>query len=467
MFKLSFIYLGSFCFILSLLSFFNIIYSYYFDILYNIEVYSYTLIISLIFSSFFFIIKKEIKKISIYEKIIAVISGYIILPLIISIPYYFGLNYLSFINSYFEAVSGFTSTGFSIFDNVKYLDQSMLLWRSTSQWFGGLYFLISILFLIDIYDENYKKILTNFISLNLGEIVKQSIKILLVYTIITFFIFIIYNIINLRAFDAFNLSLTVISSGGFLIVNDLNEIFQSNFQIYVFSLTMLISFFGILLPYNILFVKKKELLVFTEDYYLLIYLSFLIGLFFVFFNQENNFAITLFSVISSISNIGFSFDFYRQDNFLFLILIIIGGSLVSTSSGLRFLKIYLLTKFSINELLSHSKPKHVLLNKVLFSNAKIDWNDINKYFFTIIIFILSLTLLIFLLTIFNIEFEEAFKLGILTLMNTVNSNLHGLESLSFSEFSFSLKFILIIFMIIGRIEFISILILIKKFVFKN
>ena len=467
MFKLSFIYLGSFCLILSLLSFFNIIYSYYFDILYNIEVYSYTLIISLMFSSFFFIIKKEIKKISIYEKIIAVISGYIILPLIISIPYYFGLNYISFVNSYFEAVSGFTSTGFSIFDNVKYLDQSMLLWRSTSQWFGGLYFLISILFLIDIYDENYKKILTNFISLNLGEIVKQSIKILLVYTIITFFIFIIYNIINLRAFDAFNLSLTVISSGGFLIVNDLNEIFQSNFQIYVFSLTMLISFFGILLPYNILFVKKKDLLVFTEDYYLLIYLSFLIGLFFVFFNQENNFAITLFSVISSISNIGFSFDFYRQDNFIFLILIIIGGSLVSTSSGLRFLKIYLLTKFSINELLSHSKPKHVLLNKVLFSNAKIDWNDINKYFFTIIIFILSLTLLIFLLTIFNIEFEEAFKLGILTLMNTVNSNLQGLESLSFADFSISLKFILIIFMIIGRIEFISILILIKKFVFKN
>ena len=115
--------------------------------------------------------------------------GYIILPLIISIPYYFGLNYLSFIDSYFEAVSGFTSTGFSIFENVKYLDQSLLLWRSTSQWFGGLYFLISILFLIDIYDENYKKILTNFISLDINEIIKQSTKILFVYTSITLFYF--------------------------------------------------------------------------------------------------------------------------------------------------------------------------------------------------------------------------------------------------------------------------------------
>ena len=155
MFKLSFIYIGSFCLILSLLSFFNIIYSYYFEILYNIEIYLYTLLISLTLSSLFFLKKSDLKKISIYEKIIAVTSGYLVLPLIILIPYYFGIDYLSFTDSYFEAVSGFTSTGFTVFENVKYLDQSLLLWRSTSQWFGGLFFLISILFLVDIYDNNY------------------------------------------------------------------------------------------------------------------------------------------------------------------------------------------------------------------------------------------------------------------------------------------------------------------------
>ncbi len=467
MFKLSFIYLGSFCFILSLLSFFNIIYSYYFEIHYNIEIYIYTLVISLIFSLLYFLKKKEFKKISVYEKIIAVTSGYLILPIIISIPYYFGFNYLSFYDSYFEAISGFTSTGFTVFENVKYLDQSLLLWRSTSQWFGGLYFLISILFLIDIYDENYKKILTNFISLDIDEIIKQSIKIALVYTTITLFLFIIYKVINLRSFDAFNLSLTVISSGGFLIVNDISEILQSNYQIYIFSLSMLISFFGIFLPYNVFFLKKKELLVFTEDYYLFTYLTFLVGLFFIFFNQDNNFAITFFSVISSISNIGISFGSLTQNNFLFLVLVIIGGSLVSTSSGLRFFKIFLLTKFSLNGLVSHAKPKHILLNKVLFSKVKIESNDISKYFFTVIIFILSFMLLVSLLTLFNINFTIAFKLSILTLMNTVNSSLYGLENLNFFEFSPPLKFILILFMIIGRIEFISILILIKKFVFKN
>ena len=261
--------------------------------------------------------------------------------------------------------------------------------------------------------------------------------------------------------------MTIVSSGGFLIVNDISEVIQSNFQIYVFSLSMLVSFFGILLPYNILFLKKKDLLVFTEDYYLLVYFIFLVAIFFLFFNQYNNFSVTLFSLVSSISNIGFSFESYNESNFIFLVLVIIGGSLFSTSSGIRFLKIFLLTKFSLNELVSHSKPKHVLLNKVLFSKVKIDLNDINKYFFTVIIFIMSLALLICFLTLFNIEFDDAFKLAILTLMNTVNSSLHGLENLNFAEFSISLKYILIVFMIIGRIEFISILILIKKFVIKN
>ena len=467
MFKFSFIYIGSFCFVLSLLSFFNIIYSYYFEIFNNIEVYSYTLIVSLIFSSFFFLKKNEFKKITIYEKIISVVLGYFILPIIISIPYYFGLNYLTFIDSYFESISGFTSTGFSVFENVKHIDQSLLLWRSTSQWFGGLYFLISILFLIDIYDDNYKKILTNFTSLDITEIIKQSAKIIFIYIFLTIGLFIIYKLLNIRSFDAFNLGMTVISSGGFLIVNEISEILQTNFQIYVFSLSMLISFFGILLPYNVLFLKKKDLLVFTEDYYLLVYFIFLVAIFFLFFNHYNNFSISLFSLISSISNIGFSFNIYNQNNFIFIILVIIGGSLVSTSSGLRFLKIFVLTKFSLNELISHSKPKHVLLNKVLFSKVKIELSDIKKYFFAVIIFIVTLILLTSVLALFDFKFEDGFKLAILTLMNTVNSNLYGLENLNFNEFSFSLKFILIIFMIIGRIEFISILILIKKFVFKN
>ena len=93
------------------------------------------------------------------------------MPLILSIPFYLSIYNLSFLNSLFEAVSGFTSTGFTVFENIKHIDQGLILWRSSIQWIGGLYFLYSIIFLIDIYDESLKKSLTNFLSFNSTEII--------------------------------------------------------------------------------------------------------------------------------------------------------------------------------------------------------------------------------------------------------------------------------------------------------
>ena len=158
----SLIYLGMFSLIISVLSFFNILYSYYFNLYFNLDSYIYSLFISLFFGLIFLIKKKNDFKISIYTKIITVIIGYLILPLIISIRYYFSIYNISFFDAYFESISGFTSTGFTIFDNIKHLDESLILWRSSSQWVGGLYFLFSIITLLNIYDDNVKKSLTNF-----------------------------------------------------------------------------------------------------------------------------------------------------------------------------------------------------------------------------------------------------------------------------------------------------------------
>ena len=119
----SLIYLGIFSLTISVLSFFNIIYSYYFNLYLNLNSYIYSLIISLILGLIFLLKNKDNYKISIYHKILTVISGYFILPLIISIPFYFSIYNISFLDSYFESISGFTSTGFSIFENVKHLDK--------------------------------------------------------------------------------------------------------------------------------------------------------------------------------------------------------------------------------------------------------------------------------------------------------------------------------------------------------
>ena len=467
--RFSLTYLCIFSFLISILSFFNIIYSNYFNLYLNIDSYVYSLILSFLFSLIFLIKKKrDESKIKIYEKIITVFLGYLILPFFISIPYYFSIYNITFVNAYFEAVSGFTSTGFSIFDNIKHLDESLILWRSSSQWIGGLYFLFSIVLLIDIFDVNLKKPLTNLLSFNTSETLKQALKIVILYTSLTFFIFIILNIFDFRAFDSFNLSMTLISSGGFLPSNSLETILNSKTKEIIFAFLMLISFFSLFLTYNLINIKNKNIGFFQEDFYLLVYLSIVVLSFFFIFNSLNSFTETFLSITSSVSNIGISLKGnYENSYFIFLILTIIGGSFFSTSSGIRVVKIYSLFKFSINELASHAKPMNIYVNKLEFSGSKLENTDINKYFISVLIFVFSLLVLSSFLTISGIDIENAFKLGILTLMNTVNSNIHQLNDFNFNELQYFTKYILVIFMIIGRVELLTLLIILKKFLFKN
>ena len=466
---LKLIYLSVFCGIISILSFFNIVYSYYLNFYLNLNTYIYTFLISLILTIVFYLIKNnDEKKTTIYEKILTIFLGYFFLPLIIAVPFYFSIYNLTFINSYFEAISGFTSTGFTIFDNINHIDQSLILWRSSSQWVGGLYFLFSIILLIDIFDNSFKKSLTNFISFNKSETLKQSLKIFLLYSLITLGIFVILNIFNIRLFNSLNFAMTIVSSGGFLPSNNLSNILINNSQIIITSLLMLISFFSIFLVYNLVFTKNHNLNFFNEDIHLFFYFLTLLVIFLVFFNIENNFSKLFLALTSSVSNIGISLNSNSNDlSFVFLILVIIGGSFFSTSSGIRFLKIYSLFKYSINEILSYSRPKKVYINKHLFSKNSFQLDEIYKYFLSIITFIISLLLLTALLTLSGIEFESSFKLSILTLMNTVNSSMYGLSDFSFYDLHYLTKYCLIIFMIFGRIELLTLLIISKKFLFKN
>ena len=467
--KFNSFYISSFLFLISILSFFNIIYSNYFDIFFNIENYIYTLLISFFLGVLIlFFNRTNIRKITLYEKIFTVLFGYFLFPLIISIPYYFSIQNITLLNSYFEAISGFTSTGFTIFENIKQLDESLILWRSTSQWIGGIYFLFSILLLIDIFDKNLKQSFTEYLSFNYNEIFKQSLKIIIIYSSLTLIIFFLFKIINLRTFDAFNLSLSVISSGGFLPVNRIDYLFENDFSKIILSFTMLFSFFSLFLVYNLIFFNKKKLNFLSEDFNLLIYLLMIISLSFVFLNPNNNFPIILVAISSSISNIGISFNETPNNLiFVFFIMVVIGGSFFSTSSGIRVIKILSLLKFSLNNLLSHTKPNQIYSNRVTLINEKTEKSDINKYFFSIIIFIISLSLLTLILTLSDIQFENSFKLSILTIMNTVNSSMFELANFDFYNLSFLTKIYLIIFMIIGRVELLTILILFKKFLFKN
>ena len=277
-------YLSFFFGLITIFSFLNVIYSYYFNLYLNLNTYYISLIASLLIALLFYKFDNNSKKISIFEKILTVFFGYLTLPIILSLPFYFSIYNLTFLSSYFEAVSGFTSTGFTMFENIKLIDQSLILWRSSIQWIGGLYFLFSIIYLIDIYDESFKKSLTNYLSFDSSEILKQSTKIFLLYSFLTFIIFIILKILAIRDFDSLNLAFSIISSGGFLPTNELSSILKNNTQIIIFSILLLFSYFSIFFTYNIFFIKRKSLNFFYEDLHLIFYYLFVVSIFFLFFS---------------------------------------------------------------------------------------------------------------------------------------------------------------------------------------
>jgi len=198
-------------------------------------------------------------------------------------------------------------------------------------------------------------------------------------------------------------------------------------------------------------------------------MTVLLTFFFYFFVISNEGVASVFlAVISSISTSGISIYSSNVDVSLFFILLtIIGGSLISTSSGLKYIRFYILLKISYQEIYRLVKPKNIFDKNLFNAESKIDDDDFKIAFLVFILFIISIFILSSILTLDNINFENAFKLSILTLTNTVTSSLYGLDNLSFFDLNNFTKASLVIFMIFGKIEIIAIFFLIRKFIFRE
>ena len=132
-------FLGIYALLVSFFSILNIFYSIYFDFVIGLNSYLITFAISLILGIFFYFLGRNFNKdISLTDQIIFILLSFLFIPLLISIPYYSSIYNISFLNAYFESISGFTTTGFSIIYDINNVEEALILWRSSSQWMGGL-----------------------------------------------------------------------------------------------------------------------------------------------------------------------------------------------------------------------------------------------------------------------------------------------------------------------------------------
>ena len=151
----------------------------------------------------------------------------------------------------------------------------------------------------------------------------------------------------------------------------------------------------------------------------------------------------------------------------FILITAIGGSLISNTSGIKFTRIYILLKTASSEIMKLISPNSIINKNIFNSEKKITDENVKISFLIFISFFISLFILSGILIVDNIDFEESFKLSILTITNTKNSAMFGIEKMDFANLITSSKLSLIIFMIIGKIELISVFLIIKKIFFKD
>jgi trk system potassium uptake protein TrkH len=455
---------------MSFLALLNILYSFHFDNFSNINSYTVTLFLSLITGFIFFKIGKNFKDdITAYEQIFLALLVYFLISFFYSIPFYLGDYNLSFIDSYFESISGLSGTGFSVFENIGNLDSPLILWRSSSQWIGGFYFLIFIILIFSNKLIGFKFVDFSFNlekKLNFSSNwLSVSIRTFFIYFFLTILIFSLFSISGVRFFDSFNLAMTVISSGGFLPTNSLDRIITTNLQSIFLSLSFLVSLLNFYLIYNIFF-NRSDLKNHKEDSYLVI-LIIIFSMVFYFIHELDLLSVFV-NILSSIGTSGISLGEVQGNFALYLlILTLLGGSVLSTTSGIKFIRIYILIKALFAEMYKLVKPNVVISSNIAFSEKKINTENIKMSFLIFILFFLSLFILSSILLVDTLNFENSFKLSILTLTNTAASNVYGIEQIQFANlFTFS-KISLIIFMVIAKVELLTIFILARKLFFKD
>jgi len=409
--------------------------------------------VSFLFSlAFYHFSKNSEKNIKFYEKLILIFFVYLITSLLISIPYYFGSYQLSFIDSLFEATSGLTTTGFTIFYNVKFLDPTLIIWRSSSHWIGGFFFLIFLILIFSNFKNEYKLTYLVYNPDSATNIFKDTQKIItkvfFIYTLLTALIFILFTFSGIRLFNSFNLAMTVSSTGAFLPTNGLSEIIKYTSQKIILTIAITFSALNIYFFYS-LFVSKNIIKKHYEDIFILLAIIFFSILLF-FSIQETSFLNILFAVSSSLSNSGLTLLNPPENFYLFFVfLTIIGGSVISNSSGIKFLRLYILFKSAVLEIFKLMSPNVIIDQRILKSEHKINNENLNSSFFIFICFFISIFILSSILTTGGLNFEKSFKLSILTITNTVNSSLFGLNDVDFFNLLTSSKIFIILRMLIN------------------
>jgi trk system potassium uptake protein TrkH len=465
-FRSLFYYLGWFNIPIIGLSVLVLSYSYYADFYENILSYYIVFFFSVffLFLSRFVKQKVELKK---NELLFLTVVGWLIFPIILAIPYYISGYHIDLFKAYFESMSGFSGYGFSIFNNPNGIDDSLLLWRSGTQWVGGFYYLFTIISILSKTDINF--VPSSYISRNKystsfeNKFVQNFFNIFYCYFLLSLFILFILNFTSLYSFEKINLMMTAASSGGFFIKQEL--ILSNSLDKFIVSISFLFSSLNIFILYELFKFSKNYS--FKEDMGVVILALLSSFALLILFSFTDSFYDIFLLVITSLSTSGINLQINFNSSYLFFLLILtfVGGSIFSTGSGFKFMRILFFVKKYLIEITKLLNPSIVLKKNIFDSKESIKNSDYYVGSLIFISYLLILSIGCLILSFNDLTFGDVFKIVFLTLNNTLPLNYLN-DYLTFNSLNYFSHSILLILMFFSKVYLISLLVIFKKLLWK-
>lgn len=384
-----------------------------------------------------------------------------------AIPFIFGDNAISFIDAFFESSSGYTSTGASVITDVESLPAALLLWRSITQWVGGVGIIIFSLAVIPMLSTRESVRLFNaevsgLTSKKFRPQISQTAKgTIYIYSGLTIAMTLLLWVGPMNFFDAINQSMATLSTGGFSTRNASIAAWDSS---YIYVVTIIFMFLGgvnLQLMYWSAIGHPRQLLKNdTFRYYAIIVVA--VSIFVVVsryiageFNGLGSTSITsTFTVVSAISSTGFScvnFESWGTEVlFALLFIMFFGACAGSTSSGAKTDRLIFLIKNTRNSFYKTIHPNHlpvVRVNSQIISHEKV-----SEVIGFLSIYVVIVALCSMIVAGFGLSLQDSLFASISCMSNIgLGYGATGAEG-SFASLPDISKFVLSIEMLIGRLE---------------
>lgn len=391
-----------------------------------------------------------------------------------SLPFYIADIGLSFTDSFFESMSGLTTTGATIFKDIEALPAGVLFWRSLTHWFGGLGIIVLTVAILPFLGiggmQLFKNEVTGPVVDKLSPRIAETAKLLWgVYVFFTAAQTILLMLGGMNLFDALCHSFGTMATGGFSTKNASVAAYSSPYIDYVLIVFMIIAGTNFALLYTLLKGNFRNFLANGEFRIYIIIISLatiLIGLH-LFFNHTGNvfdsIRFALFQVVSIITTTGFGTADYENwsasSQFILLLLMFIGGCAGSTGGGFKVIRVIILFKFVYNEILRLLHPQAIVFVK--FGNLSIErkvLTGIAGYFMIYIIITVLSTLII---TFYDVDIITSFA-AVAATLNNIGPGLGEVGPTdNYGFFADEVKWLLSFLMMLGRLEIYTVIILLS------